>query len=122
VRFVTHIIDLDAAADELRRRTDSWRARGLVVGPLTWADGQTTVNPVTTDRSAVQGTYSAGVKARRGEAEAELVLYFGGWCDLLFWSDSPADAPIDDVPGWDDWLDLRGFGRVLDRFERLLLG
>ncbi|WAX55708.1 hypothetical protein M6B22_14325 [Jatrophihabitans cynanchi] len=117
-----HIIDRHAAADEIRSRLDSWRAKGFVVDPVTWADGQTTVNPITTDRNAVRGDYSVGVKARRDGAEAQVVLYSGGWCDLSFWSGNPEDDPVDEAPGWEDRLDLEGFARVLDRFERTLLG
>ncbi|TQJ09240.1 hypothetical protein FB458_2350 [Lapillicoccus jejuensis] len=114
-------IDLDAAAEELRRRAASWRENGLHVGDLTWADGQTTVHPVTTDRGAVRGDYSVGVAVRRGEREGILVLYGGGWCDLIVWSGRPGDAAVDEVPGWQDWLDLQAFSRVVDRFEALLL-
>jgi len=116
------VINLDAAARQVENRFPSWRGRGWDVGPMTWADGQTSVNDVTTDRGAVRGDYSVGVKASRGDAEAELVVYAGGWCDLLFWSGRVTDAPIDEAPGWEDWLDLEALGRVLDHFESLILG
>ena len=45
-----------------------------------------------------------------------------GWCDLVYWSGDPTSDPLDEAPGWNDWLDLAGLERVLDRFERLLRG
>ncbi len=119
---VDHVIDLDAAAAQIRNRVASWRDHGLDVGEVTWSDGQTATYVITDDRDAVRGDYSVGVKARRGAIEGELLLYAGGWCDLTVWSGDPAEEPIDEAPGWEDWLDLQAFGRVLDRFESLLLG
>lgn len=113
------VIDLDAAAQEIRRRSEHWRALGHDVGAITWADGQTTVHKVTTDRSQVRGDYSIGVHVTRGEQEGFLVLYAGGWCDLLYWSGDAADEPVDEAPGWEDRLDIGRFNQVLDRFERL---
>jgi hypothetical protein len=112
------LIDLDAAASLLEHHAEGWRALGLAVGPITWADGQTTVNAVTTDRSAVRGDYSCAIKLSSGAQEGHLVLYAGGWCDRTYWS-GEGDAFIDDAPGWNDWLDLRRFEAVVEEFGRL---
>ncbi len=113
-------IDLDAAAREIERHRAEWQRAGVKVGPITWADGQTTVNEITADRSRVRGDYSVGLRASVGQAEAAVVLYAGGWCDFEFWSGDPEDEPILDVPGGGDWLDLTGFTQVLDRLGGLL--
>lgn len=112
------VVDLDAAAQVLERYAETWRGLGLTVGPITWTDGQTTVSPVTTDRSAVRGDYSCAIRLQHGSQEGLLVLYAGGWCDRTFVSVED-DVLIDDAPGWDDWLDLRRFESVVDEFGRL---
>lgn len=109
------VIDLDAAAGLLARHAETWRLLGLSVGPITWADGQTTVNAVTTDRSAVRGDYSCAIALRRGRQEGHLVLYAGGWCDFTYWS-GEGDSFIDESPGWNEWLDLAGFEDIVNRF------
>ena len=114
-------IDLDAAAEEIERHRAEWLRAGLQVGPVTWADGQTTVNEIATDRDQVRGDHSVGIRAQSGAAEGALVLYAGGWCDFEFWSGDPADKPVMEIPGWNDWLDLGRFTEVLDRLGGLLL-
>lgn len=86
---------------------------------MTWADDQTTVSEITTDRSRVRGDYSVGVTAERGDEQGAVVLYAGGWCDLEYWSGDTNSEPVVEAPGWNDWLDLEAFERVLDRFESL---
>lgn len=88
---------------------------------LTWADGQTTVNNLTTDRSRVRGDYSVGVHAVKGEAVGRLTVYAGGWFDFEYWSGETDTDLVVRAPGWNDWLDLTRFRDVLDRFEALLL-
>lgn len=53
-------IDLDFAAEAIARRIPQLQAAGVDVRPITWTDGQTTVNEITTDRSQVRGDYSVG--------------------------------------------------------------
>lgn len=115
------VIDLDAASVPLERRLPLWRAAGMTVGSLTWADGQTTVHEVTTERSRVRGDYSVGVQVSRAVAEGQVILYAGGWCDLEYWSGEAEAEPLLEAPGWDEPLDIGGFERVLDRFEGLFL-
>lgn len=113
------VIDLDAAAATLNRRVPCWRSSGLDVGPLTWADGQTTVNEITTDRSLVLGQYSVGIRVERGDEQGALVLYGYGQCDLEYWSGDIDSEPVTELLGSGDPLDLPRFERILDRFERL---
>lgn len=112
-------LDLDAAAASVQRRASQWAARSLTVGPLTWADGQTTVNELTTRREAVRGDYSVGIRIRRGDEEGELVVYAGGWCDLDYWAGRADSEPLSEAPGADEPLDLAELEVVLDRFEGL---
>ncbi len=108
-------IDLDAAAAELTaklgERTD------LDVGPLTWKDmGDDYDTPWATNRATVGEPYSVGVEVHRGTEEGRLVLYAGGWADLEYWSGSTSDEVVDRVPGYDDWLDVPRFAKVVDEF------
>lgn len=114
-------IDLDAASVALERRLPLWRAAGMTVGDPTWADGQTTIHDVTTERSRVRGDYSVGIRVSRAAVEGMVVLYAGGWCDLEYWSGEADDEPVLEAPGWDEPLDMQGFEAVLDRFEGLFL-
>jgi hypothetical protein len=50
--------------------------------------------------------------------EGSAVLFSGGWADLLYW-DGRSGQPLDEAPGWDDWLDLERFDQVLDRLTDL---
>jgi hypothetical protein len=116
---VERAIDLDAVAAAVQRRGARWIARGMTVGQLTWVDGQTTVNELTTHREAVRGDYSVGVRVRRGDEEGQLVVYAGGWCDLEFWAGRADCKPLAEAPGADEPLDMAGLEVVLDRFEGL---
>ena len=113
------LIDLDAAAASLDRRLPRWRSSGLTVGPLTWADGQTTIHQIHTDRAAVRGDYSVGVRLSRGDEGGEFILYAGGWADFIYWSGRPDEAAVQETPGWDAPLDLARCEAVFDRMERL---
>ncbi len=115
------VLDLDAVAVAIERRAAHWRAAGLSVGPVTWADGQLFGHALTTDRGQVRGDYSVGVRVTRGDEEGQLVAYAGGWCDVEYWSGEPGARPVLEAPGYNDWLDLSRFEAVLDRFESLFL-
>lgn len=112
-------LDLDAVAASLRQRMARWTAKGMTVGPLTWADGQTTVNQITTHREDVRGEYSVGVRIRDGAQEGELVVYAGGWCDLDYWAGDAGSDVLAEAPGADAPLDVAALEAVLDRFEGL---
>ena len=108
--------DLDAAAVPLSAKRLEWIERGLIVGLVTWAEGQTTVNPLVTDRAQLGNPYSLGVQVTSGSQEGELVLYAGGWADLIYWNGTD-DQPFQRVPGYDDGgLDQQGWVDLLDEF------
>lgn len=117
---MTSRIDLEAAADQIASRREGWTASGLEVGDITWRDQGAGWPPVITiDRRAVASPDSVGISVRKGSQEGSVVLFAGGWADLLWWSGDPGDAPVDEAPGWDDWLDIERFGALLDRFGDL---
>lgn len=117
---VTHRIDLDAAAADIVNRRPAWEAAGLDVGDLTWRDQGSGWPPVIrTRRADVQLADSVGVTVRKGTQEGSVVLFDGGWADLLWWSGDPSDDPVDEAVGWEDWLDLERFQALLDRFAQL---
>jgi hypothetical protein len=60
---VEQVLDLDAAA-ALERRVSRWHSAGMTVGQLTWANGQTFDNNLTTDRSRMRGDYTVTHHAR----------------------------------------------------------
>ena len=111
-------IDLDAAAVEIDRRRTGWGSVGVDAGPTTWRDQSRGWPPtITPDRGAAPEPDSIGVTFRKDSQEAELVLYAGGWADVIFWSGDAAD-PYQRVEGWDDWLTVERFGVVLDELVR----
>lgn len=116
------LLDLDRAAEALLQWSERWQAAGLTVAALTWADGQTTVHRPVTDRSLVRGDYSVAVtvNSKDGDVWGQLVVYAGGWCDLMAVRLSD-QLGVDESPGADAPLDLAGLSAVLDRFEDLLL-
>ena len=114
-------IDLDATAMEIIRRTDGWRARGIEVKPITWREqAEGWPQKLKTDRSEVISADSIGVALRKGDLEGEIVLFNGGWADLAFW-DGHSRKLLQEMPGWEDWMDLDAFGHLLDRFGLLFV-
>jgi hypothetical protein len=87
-------IDLDRVAEEISERRAGWMAAGLTVGPITWMDNEVAwPRPVATDRSEVKRPMSVGVRIERGAtAEAELIVYAGGWADLMLYGVSDEDV------------------------------
>lgn len=113
-------IDLDDAAQEIAQRREAWLRRGLHVGKTTWRDQGDGWPPVIkTSRDEVKDADSVGVSLAKGDQEGSIVLFRGGWADFSYWSGAPADAPIDEAPGWNDWLTVRAFGQLLDRLADL---
>jgi len=116
---VTKRIDLDAAAEQIAARRAEWRRRGITASETTWREkGEGWPPPLKTDRRAVTDADSIGVALTKGAQEGSVVLFGGGWADLLYW-DGRSGQAVDEAPGWDDWLDLGRFGRVLDRLTDL---
>jgi hypothetical protein len=116
---VANRIDLDAAAEQISARRAEWRRLGITASETTWRDqGDGWPTPVKTDRRAVAHADSIGVALTKGAQEGSVVLFSGGWEDLLYW-DGRSDQAVDEAPGWDDWLDIERFGQVLDRLTNL---
>lgn len=113
-------IDLDEAAAQIAARRDAWVAAGLDVGQLTWREqGEGWPPSFKTARAEVVTADSIGVEVRKGTQEGTLVLFSGGWADLLWWSGEASGVVVDEAPRWNDWLDLDRFGALLDRFASL---
>ncbi len=111
-------IDLDVAAQEIEARRHVWRDAGIAVGETTWrdeADGWPW--KLKTSRSNVRTPDSVGVALSKGDQEGSVVLFRGGWADLLYWNGKEGEV-VDEAPGWDDWLTIDAFGSLLDRFGR----
>jgi hypothetical protein len=116
---VTNGIDLDAAADQIAARRAEWRRRGITAGATTWREqGEGWPPSLKIDRRAVIDADSIGVWLPKGAQEGSVVLFSGGWADLLYW-DGRSDQAVDEAPGWDDWLDVQRFSHVLDRLTNL---
>lgn len=116
MRYLDERIDLDEAVQEIASRTPGWRAGGLAVGEPTWRDEcEPWPQSLKLDRADVQRPDSIGVRCTKGVQEGSLVLFKGGWADLEFWAGDDTDVVVE-APGWDHWLDIEGFGTLLDRF------
>lgn len=119
---VDDLVDLDRAAEEVYRRVPAWVAAGITVQPLTWRDqGDPWPPPLKIDRADVIDADSIGVLLRKGSQEAELVLFKGGWCDLVYWTGDVADDPEQDAPGWPDQMTVEIFGEQLDHLASKLV-
>ncbi len=117
---MSHRIDLDEAAALIELRRVEWTSLGLVVGPVTWREQGKGWSPtLNTERAEVVDTDSIGIEVRNGRQEGSVVLFSGGWADLLWWSGESQDDVLDETPGWNDWLDADGFAELLDRFGSL---
>ena len=116
MRSLDERIDLDEAVQQIASRTPGWRAAGMTVGEPTWRDENEPWPPsMKVDRAEVRSPDSVGVRCTKGVQEGSLVLFKGGWADLEFWAGAHTDVVVE-APGWEDWLDLEGFGALLDRF------
>jgi hypothetical protein len=116
--MVENRIDLDEAAELLRRHRPEWQRAGMEVETMSWRDvGEPWPYPQKVDRAAVIDADSVGVRARKGGREGRVVLLRGGWADLEYWSS--LDEPLFEAPGVDNPLGLDDFDRLLDRFADL---
>ena len=113
-------LDLDEAAALITGETAAWQRTGLLADGLTWRDvGEPWPYPLKTKRADVIDGDSVGVAVHKGDRMGRLVLFRGGWADLEYWSGRPQDEPLLEAPGWDDWLTLADFQRLLWRFAGL---
>ena len=90
------VVDLDAAAAEIRRRIPQWTARGLEPGAITWRDAAAPwPQQPQTDRTSVVDPDSVGLRFSAADAGvAEIVLYRGGWADLTVIPNTRDREPI----------------------------
>src|SRR5947208_2108080 len=80
-------VDLDVAVHEITRRLPSWRAAGMTVGDVTWRDAAVEwPRPLTTIREDVVVPESVGIRCSKDHQEGSLVLFNGGWADLIYLS------------------------------------
>jgi hypothetical protein len=113
-------IDLEEAARVLSAKLAGWRQSGIQVGAITWRDvGEPWPYPLKGNRAEVIDADSLGIALSKGKQEGRLVLFTGGWADLEYWSGSPEDGILTEAPGWDDWLTVADYNRLLDRFAGL---
>lgn len=115
------VIDLDEAAAVLAGRAAGWTAAGLDVGRVTWRDaGAAWPQSLETDRALVRDPDSVGVLVT-GPAESALsiVLFRGGWADVLFFIADTVDAGCLPAQGITSASD---FGARTDRWVARVFG
>lgn len=80
-------VDLDACRVVIDVRRDRWAKAGLRLRPLTWMDNLAAwPRPLVENRSEVLSPMSLGMTLDRADgAEAEVVVYAGGWADFTTW-------------------------------------
>jgi hypothetical protein len=113
-------LDLDRAAELVASRRPEWVELGLTVHPITWMDNDAQWNrPVLTERSGISRPMSLGLRIEGGApAEAEIILYAGGWADVNLVAASSAEVES-------EYIELETpeeFGPLLDRVVLRLLG
>jgi hypothetical protein len=108
-------LDLDLAAAEIERRRDAWMSVGVEVGPLTWQDRARGSPRQLLDRRPAGNADSLGVKCIQGAAELAVVLWRGGWADVISWTGSPKDAVEVSAPDVDT---VAAFGELLDWYSQ----
>jgi hypothetical protein len=108
-------LDLDAAAAEIEMRREAWSTAGFTVGELTWRDLAAGWPFPFVSRAEAREPDSVGVRCVSGLVEFSVVLFDGGWADVLCGNLETAEiestAPT--------VVDVASFGRLLDdTFER----
>lgn len=86
-----HLVDLDELASRLGSAMEQW-SKQATVGPLTWRDEKASwPQPIVTDRAAVEVPESLGVRLSRDpQDEMEVVVWTGGWADVIMVMDGEA--------------------------------
>jgi hypothetical protein len=78
-------LDLDRVASIVAERHSQWTGLGITVSDLTWMDNASAwPRRLLAARSQAHRPMSVGVRLRMGKAEAEVVLYAGGWADAEY--------------------------------------
>jgi hypothetical protein len=104
-------IDLDECLAVIDERLSRWAEAGLTLKSLTWMDNDSPwPRPLLVNRADVASPMSLGVALdRRDGAEAEVVVYAGGWADFTTWvpGQDPVQAhhEIDDPAGFATCVD-----------------
>jgi hypothetical protein len=106
-------LDLDRAAAAIAEWREVWVGQGLILHPLMWMDNEAAwPRPVLTDRSQIRRPMLLRVRLEGpGASEAEVVLYAGGWADVLL--APPSSAGIE--PEYHELDEVEEFGVLLDR-------
>ena len=106
------VLAIDDAATEIRKRTGTWAASGLLVGPVTWHEAYSAPPLIVSDRDEVLTPDSVGVTiGEESGPYARVVLYHYGWVDLdiVNWYTGDVSAtsgtPIRSVEGFGSFLD-----------------
>jgi hypothetical protein len=109
---VDRLLDLDRAALELERFRRVWSSVGLAVGALTWRDAaEPWPQTLHVDRGEVQDPDSVAVTVKAEGAEGQIVLFRGGWADIVMASGQ--GEPIIEAPSVPD---LGVFASLLSGF------
>lgn len=104
-------IDLDECLAVIDERLSRWSEAGLTLRSLTWMDNDSPwPRPLLVNRADVASPMSLGVALDRPDgAEAEVVVYAGGWADFTTWV--PGHEPVQTYQEIDD---PAGFATCLD--------
>lgn len=80
-------IDLDECSAAVDARVSGWNEAGLQLSVPTWVDNETPwPRPLLIERAEVVSPMSFGFQLKRSDGgEAEVVVYAGGWADLVSW-------------------------------------
>ncbi len=108
-------IDLDEAAHQITIRRAEWVAAGLTVSQTTWREEGEFPPVLKTVRQEIANPDSIGIQITKDKQEGSVVLFKGGWADLLWWSGASPEDCVEEAPGWGNWLDIEDFAVVLDR-------
>ena len=108
-------LDVDAAANEIERRRESWQQSGFSVGDLTFRDqAREWPNQVVEGRSNALAPDSVGVALRHRAVEARIVLYAYGWVDWEWANLAERDLDIHEGSAV-EVLSTSSFGELLDQ-------
>jgi hypothetical protein len=114
-------LDVDVAAALIVERRPRWLDMGLTAREITWVGNDAGwPKQLLTDRNQARRPMSVGVRVTREKpfAEAQFVLYAGGWAD----ADYAADGYEEVVSEYVELDDAAQLGDVLDRVVAKLLG
>jgi hypothetical protein len=111
-------LDLDDAAQAVAARRDTWVSAGLQPSRITWTDNDPEwPTRQVIDRSAVQRPRSLGIRIVGSHgAEAEFVLYVGGWADAAYLPSGGEEVVQEHV----EVDSVAEFSALLDRVVQLL--